>query len=239
MSGWNLKSIKDRCREDGDCWLWAQGANQRSGQPKATIDGKCGQLVRRHAVRLSGLELRGGYRVVDTCGQGLCCNPDHLKQVTPGAVLRKSYRDGARSTQAEYQGRLRMASERGMCKITMETARDIRRRLLDGATVVGLAQEFGLWPSSVRSIKHGRSWREESTSSVFAWRGQINFSRREETTDLREQAKRAGQSIFDGVPCKYGHGTQRYTSDDSCTVCRKAMYAKRRQYLEVAEEVAA
>jgi len=40
-------------------------------------------------------------------------------------------------------------------------------------------------------------------------------------TDVRAIAKAAGKTRYEGLPCKYGHGNIRYTSNYDCVECRR------------------
>jgi hypothetical protein len=44
--------------------------------------------------------------------------------------------------------------------LTMEKARDIRRRVLEGEAKKALAREYGVDPSLIRQICRGKIWRE-------------------------------------------------------------------------------
>lgn len=157
---WSLKAIHDRCTEEGDCWLWAQSVNS-AGYPQASINGRCGQMVRRYALSISGRLPRGRQsRVTDTCGEKTCCNPAHLVWWNYSDIQSKSYRTGRRSGAAEYLFRLANAKKAKMCKLDWADVRQIRDQLLDGVAVLQIARERGLYPTTVRNIKHGRSWKE-------------------------------------------------------------------------------
>jgi hypothetical protein len=161
----DLKTIRDRCEEEGDCWIWQQCVNS-GGYPQASINGKQGQMVRRHAVLLSGRTLSGyRARVADTCGNRLCCNPDHLRLRTFSQIQSDSYRNGSRCTEAEYLSRVMRIQKAGMTKLTFEKAREIRLELVAGKTVAQVAKERAMGPDAVRNIKHNRTWKEP----MFAW----------------------------------------------------------------------
>lgn len=154
---WTLKTIRDRCEEVGDCWVWGQAVNS-TGYPQATIGGKGGQPVRRVSVVLSGRRVGKGWRVVSDCGK-LCCNPEHLKLKTFSQVLVTSYESGRRNSAADYLGRFRRAQQAGMAQLTVEQVREIRGKLWAGATGASLAREYGVGHRCIREIKLNRSWR--------------------------------------------------------------------------------
>lgn len=157
----DLKKIRDRCREDGDCWIWAQGVNS-AGYPQASIDGKGGQMVRRAALIAAGKLPKGkANRVTDICGNRLCCNPEHLKWASFSDLLKGAYRSGNRSTVQEYLKRFEAARKNGMVKLDWDRVNQIRARCFDEPTRV-LAAEFGVGTNAIRAIKFNRSWRVAS-----------------------------------------------------------------------------
>lgn len=60
----------------------------------------------------------------------------------------------------EHLANLRAAKAKGgkPLKLNANQAREIKRRLSEGASCAGLAREFGVKPASISDIKHGRSW---------------------------------------------------------------------------------
>lgn len=157
----NLKTIRDRCTEDGDCWIWTQSVNS-AGYPQASINGKGGQMVRRQALIESGKHPHARYkRVTDMCGNRLCCNPDHLRWSCFADLLKESYRTGRRNTRAEYLKRLGASQRTGKAKLTWEQVREIRVRLVN-ETCSKIAPDYGVKEKCITSIKFNRSWREAS-----------------------------------------------------------------------------
>jgi len=80
-----LETIKDRCHEVADCWLW-KNATSDGGYPIVKVRG-CGcRLVRRLVLDFVGTPAMPRQPVVTTCGEKLCVNPAHLKASTTAAV---------------------------------------------------------------------------------------------------------------------------------------------------------
>lgn len=171
---WTLKTVRDRCRidpaDEDSCWIWLQATTGKARAPQACINGKTGTLVARWVLAHTGRQI-DGLAVVPRCGAPLCVNPAHLMTLTKGEVLRRAYADGSRSRHAEYLRLLRRAQDTGMAKLDMERARELRDRMARGASIAELSRETGLWPSTLRDIKHGRSWRQVAApASVFTFR---------------------------------------------------------------------
>ena len=155
---WTLKTIHDRCTEEGECWIWSQGLNN-TGYPMASIEGKPGSLVRRKAYELSGRTLKPSTYVASTCGEKRCCNPAHLVQMTKSQILKRCYSDGSRSSHATYVAHFLAALKQNMAKLDWAKVADIRQRLAAGETVYGLAREYNVAKTTIRDIKHNRSWK--------------------------------------------------------------------------------
>ena len=178
---WSLKTVRDRCTvEDGaddadattGCWLWKHCTTGRGRYPQASIEGHGGTLVARWVMQHLGHAV-AGMAVRPACGAQLCVKPGHLKLATKGAVLRRAYATGARSGDNEHLNRRRRAEKTGMARINMAQARVLRSRMQAGETIAALSVETGLWPSTLSSIKHHRSWREvHAAASVFSYRPQ-------------------------------------------------------------------
>lgn len=166
MSLPNLKTIHDRCHDEGECWIWAQRVNS-GGHPCACHNGKS-MLVRRRA-----FELNKGYlpdsrtmAIVNTCDNRLCCNPKHLHAITRSKLVKRSYKT-TRSAPLEYGARLRARIQQGGTKLNLDLARELRANER-GETAAQAAARLGCSESLVNKIRQGQIWRESApNSSVF------------------------------------------------------------------------
>lgn len=153
-----LKKIHDRCREDGDCWIWAQGVNS-CGYPQFSHQGKGGQMVKRHVLMACGKKPIGKKnRATSICDKDLCVNPAHLKWTGFSDLLKEAYASGRRSTRGEYLKRVEAAHAVGLAKLDWDKVREIRRRCLTEGTMA-LAREYGVKDKAITNIKFNRSWR--------------------------------------------------------------------------------
>lgn len=166
-----LKKIKDRCKIDGDCWVWNQCLNNK-GQPQMSHDGKGGLMVRRLSVTASGRNIPRGYVVTatDECGNHLCCNPAHIKVTTRGAVIKHAYKSGARNVAQEVEARRKKAIAQGWAKLDEKKVADIRAMLARGIPQSHIAADFGVHPKTIYTIYHGLHWHKPLAASVFEWR---------------------------------------------------------------------
>jgi DNA-binding XRE family transcriptional regulator len=177
-----LKTIKDRCKEDGECWMWQQAVNNK-GYPQMAWKGRSGVMVRRLAYEASGRRLNGSrWAVISTCGEVTCCNPDHLKQVTRSVVIANTYKDGRRNVAGEVHARRVKAIEQGWSKLDFEKVSVIRKRMQERAgmskaqkmkaelTNAAMARAFGVSEKAIYSIERGRCWVTEPApaNSIFA-----------------------------------------------------------------------
>lgn len=170
MTAVTLKMIRDRCKDDGGCWVWQQSLNNK-GCPQMSINNKGGQMVRRVAFQLAGKRIKNGYVVYSTCGDRRCCNPEHLAQITRGERTSLSYKLGERNAELEYPSRMARAISCGLSKLGLNKAREIRARLMDGANKAALAREYGVHEKTIYNIDRNNSWRDAlAGSSIFGRR---------------------------------------------------------------------
>lgn len=116
--------IRMRCVEEGDCLMW-QGARSDSGQPCMHHQGKTRAMVRRVLyAEVHGVEVPADRCVITTCGQRLCLNPKHLKEVSRGEVRTHAAKFGAYKSAAMVMKRT--AAVRKKSHITEEVVEHIR-----------------------------------------------------------------------------------------------------------------
>lgn len=171
MSGlrnvWTLDTVRNRCTEEGECWLWDQSLNS-CGYPQACIDGKNTRVQRYIFAVLLGRRLQSRWVVTAKCRNKRCCAPDCLEAITRGELLKRAYASGARNTDTEYQRRQQQAIKQGWArKLDADKAREIRARVDEGINV--LAAEYGVHRKTIVGVRSGRYWRETLRgASVFA-----------------------------------------------------------------------
>lgn len=102
-----FSSIRAVCKKVGDCLNW-QGTVSRKGcypqmHDKSTYDPATRQTKRTVLARRVVFEMRkgpipAGHRVVMTCCNRLCLNPEHMEAVTPAECCRRAAERGAWKT---------------------------------------------------------------------------------------------------------------------------------------------
>lgn len=166
----SLKHVYDRCVPgDGQCQIWQQSTGS-TGYPQASIEGRP-QLVARWVLEQRlGRPLLPKHCATPACGDKRCVSADCLREVSKSDVLRNTYRSGKRRADLEVDGRRSAMLARGVAKLDMSKARQIRLlRGTDSAAAIGRA--FGVSAKTVTSIWSGVRWAEAANgSSVFLWR---------------------------------------------------------------------
>lgn len=165
---WDLDVVRDRCKDDGGCWVWQQYVIPNTGLPQANINGRA-TMVRRFVMDFVG-RLEPDLPVMDKCGNRRCCNPAHLFMGSYSEALKRAFASGRgpnKGTQARRESAIRL----GFATLDMNKAREIRRKVTEGLSIKQLAQEFGVHRGTIRAVVQNRSWVEvASNASVFTWR---------------------------------------------------------------------
>jgi|SRR5690554_3550495 len=114
-----------------------------SGYSTVRWEGRTGLAHRKAYAEANGLSRAelDGVVIRHKCDNRKCINPDHLEVGTQGQNL--------------VDCTVRGGTYR---KLTIEQAREIKRRLAAGAVAARLAEEFGVSNQMVSHIKHGRQW---------------------------------------------------------------------------------
>ena len=128
-------SVEDRGHAT-PCWVWL-GSTDELGYGKVVLDGMKHRphaffYTWRHGPVPDGLELD------HLCRVRCCCNPDHVEPVTHTENVRR-----AAST-----------------RLTIETAREIRRLHAAGVKGTALARRFRCSPQTVSYIVTGKQWKD-------------------------------------------------------------------------------
>ena len=158
MTAISLKYIKDRCVDEGECWIW-QLATSQAGYPIVRLRPQPCQLVRRLVLELLGRPAQPRQPTVTTCGDKRCCNPDHIRTSTLKAIGRKAAQRGAFSSPARAAKIAAAKRASSYAKLSMDDARAIRASSEPGPV---LALRYGIDKSMVNNIKRGAAWRDYS-----------------------------------------------------------------------------
>ena len=160
-----IRIVKDRlARIDKSpgpnaCWPWT-GPRDRDGYGLVKGVGMAHRLVFEGD---NGYSLAPGDVVRHKCDNPACCNPAHLLVGTQvDNVLDRVQRD--RSAKGAENGRAKLSEEQVKC--IYESADPVR--------VLGL--RFDVDESTVRSIKHAKTWRWLTKSYSKRWNKPVSFT---------------------------------------------------------------
>jgi hypothetical protein len=135
---------------NGGCWLWAYARVGETGYGRLTLPGD--KPIGAH--KLSWLLFRGdipaGLSVCHRCDIRICVNPDHL--------FLGSTAENMADRDAKGRGAKRAGALNTQAKLTPEIVADIRARCARGEMQKALAEQYGVTPSTISDIRHGRSW---------------------------------------------------------------------------------
>lgn len=160
-----LRTLRMRCSierpgDPGCCWIWKGAAKAKGGRAVVWIMDKTGKAMAvggaRAAAILKGKDLTGKPRSWQTCGNPLCCQPNHEMSGTYaewGAWKREHQQwpvTARMLAAAAARGRRRS-------KINLEIARQIRASTLPA---IPEGQRWGVSHDVVLDARAGKLWPE-------------------------------------------------------------------------------
>jgi len=165
-------------KRSGECILWTGATNGRShgiyrGRP----------VYRRVYEHFRG-QLTPGLELHHLCGNGLCCNPDHLQPVT-----RRQHRRIPHRTENALR----------RYKLTESQVVKILQMCADGWSQAEVARRFGVSPTMISLIANGERW----SDVVIRFRSQLRPSLTQLANHTFQPAvsdKPHGQKTASGTP---------------------------------------
>jgi hypothetical protein len=171
-----VESILGRCIEEGDCMIWT-GATTSGKSPLPLVSDPQRQNRVRHArpmlfTMLGMKRPKNKPLTIVSCWNSLCLSPKHMKAASKFEVISGAVSAGRYPINPAREARRREVA-RAAAKLSMDKAREIRRRYFAGeSTMAALAADYGVHCSLVSKIIHNKAWLETAANaSVFNYRG--------------------------------------------------------------------
>lgn len=154
---------------DGDCWEWQyskRGSGDRvgGGYGYFTLRGTK-YSTHRFAYELTKGEIPEGLKILHSCDNPPCCNPQHLSLGTDQDNVLDMFAKGRGGIGESHWTKhkpecLARGEKQHSAKMTPEKVRAMRQRWdAGGATSRELAKEFGIKQSSAHKICARKSWK--------------------------------------------------------------------------------
>lgn len=134
----------------GDCHLW-MGSRDRHGRGRINLR-RYPRLAPRVAYTMATGVDPQEMRVLHSCDNPSCVNPDHLVLGDQADNIADCVKKG-RQARGERNGHNRRAG-----KLSEPVVRNIKQRLASGERPTDLAAEIGVGVNQISNIKYGRKW---------------------------------------------------------------------------------
>lgn len=159
----DLKHIQDRCREDGDCWIWRMAITS-NGTPTIHVGDR---LIgtRRVVAGLMGLNIDGKV-VTTTCGDSRCVCPDHILVATKRRMAELIVERTGHPYRLERRKKISDSARARIGKLTPELAQEIRE---SSETLKVISERMGVAKGTAQRVRAGQAWKDYS--SPFAGLG--------------------------------------------------------------------
>ena len=147
-----MKTLEDRFWEKVDrksenkCWEWLGGCH--SGYGHFSVHGKY-VSSHRFSWELHFDKIPEGLLVCHYCDNRLCVNPKHLFIGTHADNMKD----------AVSKGRQSKGEGHNSTKLSFKDVLFIREKLSLGVSDSQLSRDFGVWQTTIRDIRIGKTWR--------------------------------------------------------------------------------
>ena len=148
-----LDTIRDRCDEVGDCWIWKGAYSHKA--PAINIGGRSTSVRRFVAQALLGRQTKNRY-VTNCCGDLLCVAPDHLRVVTRSQLNAMTAERTGYGKSLTRSVKLAEASRR-RARLSPELVQMIRQSDLSSAQ---LPKQLSVAKSTINDVRRGDTWRD-------------------------------------------------------------------------------
>jgi hypothetical protein len=132
------------------CWEWTASRHQQG----YGVFGYKGKVQKAHRVAYAFAKNNGelpANKVLHSCDNPPCCNPDHLWEGTQQDNMDDMKRKGRRKG-------IGVGSSNGRAILTDDDVRDIRRRLATGESQQSIANDYDVRQTTISKIKRRKQW---------------------------------------------------------------------------------
>lgn len=151
-----LESLKGKCIEEGDCWLW-QGYMANNAAPMVYHNGEL-WFVRRLVATMIGKPPSPNHKYMSTkCGSKLCICPEHLQYRTEKQHMSAMAKAVDPRSITRKLNLMTAARKRSITKLSKEKVLAIHR---DDRSYREIAADYGVSKSLVGKVKRGKAWED-------------------------------------------------------------------------------
>lgn len=129
------------------CWIWT-GANNGVGYGKVRRPLLSAQSIYAHRYAWFLKFGRWPNYLCHRCDNRACVNPSHVYEGTPKTNQQDRIKAGNGNE----------GSKHPLSKLTEANVREIRKLISNGLGLTAVAAKFGVAPSTICHITHGRTW---------------------------------------------------------------------------------
>lgn len=145
-------------RSEHGCWLWV-GSRTVHGYGRFKHK-RVHYFAHRYSLGLAiGRKLGPGEQANHRCDNRLCVNPDHLYAGTQKDNIRDAMERGRMSLQRPgFPRHVARGTANPRAKLDPEAVRRIRRLRASGWTQQRIADDVGVWQTTVSHVLQGKTW---------------------------------------------------------------------------------
>lgn len=142
----------NQVRKTDNCWEWI-GAKDGDGYGQFTTTNKKNNRAHRFSYEIHKGPIAKGLRVLHSCDNPSCVNPNHLSLGTDADNLKD----------AINKGRLKLKGEHNpSSKLTENQVREIRELRKSGVSIKDIAARYKVSDFPIRGIINGTRWKHVS-----------------------------------------------------------------------------
>jgi hypothetical protein len=150
-----IEYIKNRCHEDGDCWIWNLGVTS-NGTPTCHPPGEKQLSARRYLAMGMGLKIAGKL-VTSKCCNKLCMAPDHVLCTDRKTLGHMTHAHSGYASQPARCKKISDSKRAKFAKLTLEQVEHLRH---GPGMVKDRVEELGISRATASRIRAGIGWKD-------------------------------------------------------------------------------